>query len=205
LIPGGWWGRSGLAVGVAGGVALWRRYTTPFPYRLRSWISVETPGLGNARLRELLEPVVGERLLEIGPGVGLYSLPAAGWVAPTGTLDVLDLQQEMVDETVRRARDAGITNLTATQGDATRLPYRDATFDGAFSVTALGEMPDQEAVLRELRRVLKAGARVVIGELVVDLHGIRLSRLRQPAEAAGLRYERHAGNALAYFARFSAG
>lgn len=189
---------------LAGALALWRRYTTPFPYRLRRWISVETPGLGNHRLRELLEPVPGERLLEIGPGVGLYSLPAAGWVSPAGTLDVVDLQQEMLDETMRRARNSGIANLTATQGDATRLPYGHATFDGAFIVTALGEMPDQEAVLHELRRVLKPGARAVIGELVVDLHGVRLSSLRRHAEAAGLRYERHIGNALTYFARFSA-
>lgn len=181
---------------------LWRRYTTPFPFRLRSWISVETPGLGSDRLRALLEPRPGERLVEVGSGVGLYSLPAARWVAPGGTLDVLDLQRTMLDETLRRARAEGIDNIAATRGDAAALPYPDDSFDGAFIVTALGEMPDQEAVLHELRRVVRPGGRVVVGELVVDSHGIRSSKLRARAELAGLRFDRRAGGAITYFARF---
>lgn len=186
------------------GLRLWRAYTTPFPFRLRKWISVETPGLSSQRLRSLLEPQPGERMLEIGPGVGLYSLPAARWLAPTGSLEVLDLQPEMLDETVRRASAQGIANLTTTIGDAQTLPFRDHVFDAAFVVTALGEIPDQEAALRELRRVLKPTGRLVIGELVIDLHGIRLSTLRERAEHAGLRYERHLGRGgIAYFARFT--
>lgn len=188
------------AAGAAAG--LWRRYTTPFPYRLRSWISVETPGLGSARLRELLAPRPGERLLEIGPGVGLYSLPAARWLGPGGRLDVLDLQPEMLAETERRARAEGLANLVPAQGDARALPYPDDVFDGAFVVTALGEIPDPVRVLAELRRVVAPGGRVVVGELVVDLHGIRLATLRRRAEAAGLRCERRIGGPLAYFARF---
>jgi ubiquinone/menaquinone biosynthesis C-methylase UbiE len=189
------------AAGAAAG--LWRRYTTPFPYRLRRWISVETPGLGSDRLRELLAPVPGERLLEIGPGVGLYSLPAARWLGPGGRLDVLDLQPEMLAETERRARAEGLANLVPTQGDARALPYPDGVFDGAFVVTALGEIPDPVAALGELRRVIVAGGRLVVGELVIDLHGIRLATLRRRAEAAGLRYERRIGGPLAYFARFT--
>jgi ubiquinone/menaquinone biosynthesis C-methylase UbiE len=189
------------AAGAAAG--LWRRYTTPFPFRLRSWISVETPGLGSARLRELLAPVPGERLLEIGPGVGLYSLPAARWLGPGGRLDVLDLQPEMLAETDRRARAEGLTNLVTTRGDARDLPYPDGAFDGAFVVTALGEIPDPVAALAELRRVVVPAGRVVVGELVIDLHGIRLATLRRRAEAAGLRYERRVGGPLAYFARFA--
>lgn len=181
----------------------WRAYTTPFPLRLRRWISVETPGLGSHRLRALLEPVPGEHLLEVGPGIGLYSLPAAGWLTESGTLDVLDLQAGMLEETLARAHERGIGNLVATQGDAQRMPYPDAGFDGAFVVTALGEIPDQIAALSELRRVVKPGGRVVIGELVLDLHGIRLGALRRRASAAGLRYERRIGGPITYFARFA--
>ena len=57
-------------------------------------------------------------------------------------------------------------NLELRQGDATSLPYEDASFDGAFLVTVLGEIPDQEKALRELRRVLRPGGRVVFGETV---------------------------------------
>jgi ubiquinone/menaquinone biosynthesis C-methylase UbiE len=192
-----------LGAAAAGAAAqLWRRYTTPFPYRLRSWISVETPGLASDRLRALLAPQPGERLLEIGPGVGLYSLPAARWLGPAGRLDVLDVQPEMLAETERRALAEGLTNLVPTQGDAQALPYPDDAFDGAFVVTALGEIPDQVAALKELRRVVAPAGRVVIGELVVDLHGIRPAVLRRRAAAAGLHYEQQVGGPLAYFARF---
>lgn len=195
--------RIGLAVaGVAVAARLWRAYTTPFPFALRRWISVETPGLSSERLRSLLEPQPGERMLEIGPGIGLYSLPAAQWLGPTGTLEVVDLQQEMLDETLRRAREDGIANLKPRRADAQQLPFADHVFDGAFVVTALGEIPDQEAALRELRRVLKPTGRLVVGELVIDLHGIRLSVLQARAQRCGLRHERSLGRGLAYFARF---
>lgn len=223
-MPRVWWGRgvsptsqpassprivrhaTRIALGLAGGaigLRLWRTYTTPFPFRLRRWISVETPGLSSERLRSLLVPKPGERMLEVGPGVGLYSLPAASWLAPSGTLEVLDLQPEMLEETLRRAQSQGITNLITIQGDAQQLPFPDGVFDAAIVVTALGEIPDQEAALRELRRVLRPTGRLVVGELVIDLHGIRLSALRERAQHAGLRYERHAGRGVTYFARFA--
>ncbi|MDQ6749466.1 MAG: class I SAM-dependent methyltransferase [Actinomycetota bacterium] len=191
------------ASGVAIGLRTWRSYTTPFPFRLRRWISVETPGLASERLRSLLEPAPGERMLEIGPGVGLYSLPAARWLAPSGGLEVLDLQSDMLEETLRRAQANGVSNLSITQGDAQRLPFPDAVFDGAFIVTALGEIPDQDAALRELHRVLKPRGRLVVGELVIDLHGVRLPALRGRAHRAGFRYERHVGRGITYFARFA--
>lgn len=41
--------------------------------------------------------------------------------------------------------------LGSAQGDARRLPYPDATFDAAYLVTVLGEIPDQEMALRQRR------------------------------------------------------
>ena len=110
-------------------------------------------------------------MLEVGPGTGYYTLEVAQWVSPGGTLDIFDIQQEMLDHTERRASEQGIRNLTATQGDARLLSYPDASFDGAYLVAVLGEVPDQTAVLRELRRVLKPGGRLVVGELFGDPTG----------------------------------
>jgi ubiquinone/menaquinone biosynthesis C-methylase UbiE len=42
-------------------------------------------------------------VLEVGPGTGYYSLHAARWIEPDSTLDILDIQQEMLDHTIRRA------------------------------------------------------------------------------------------------------
>jgi ubiquinone/menaquinone biosynthesis C-methylase UbiE len=127
----------------------------------------------------------------------------AKWIGPGGRLDVLDIQQEMLDHLMRDAAAHGLSNIEPVIGDAQRLPYPDASFDGAYLVTVLGEIPDGDAALRELRRVVKPGGRVVFGETPIDPHVVTLSTLRRRADGAGLRYERHTGTALAYFARFT--
>ena len=42
-------------------------------------------------------------------------------------------------------------------GDAQDLPYEDDSFDAAILITVLGEIPDQDAALREIARVLRPG------------------------------------------------
>jgi ubiquinone/menaquinone biosynthesis C-methylase UbiE len=186
---------------VVGAALWWRRNPSACPYNQRFWVEAPHPLITRPRLREALAPAAGERLLEVGPGTGYYALEVAGWVAPGGQLDVFDLQPEMLDHTLRRARERGISNIVPTQGDARALPYDDATFDGAYLVTVLGEIPDQEAALRELARVVKPGGRVVVGELLGDPHWVSPGKLRARAERAGLRFEARLGSPLGYFAR----
>jgi ubiquinone/menaquinone biosynthesis C-methylase UbiE len=193
--------------GVAGllGYALWwRRNPSACPYGQRFFVEAPHPVITRARLIETLGPSPGERLLEVGPGTGYYTLEVAESIAPEGSLDIFDIQQEMLDHTMREAAGRGIDNIEARRGDARELPYPDAAFAGAFLVTVLGEIPDQDAALHELGRVLAPGGRLVVGELLFDPHYVMLRSLRARAEAAGLRFERRSGGRLGYFARFSA-
>jgi len=197
--------RSGLLAGAAllGAALWWRRNPSACPYNQRFWVQAPHPLITRARLRETLAPRPGERLLEVGPGTGYYALEVADWVGPAGRLDLFDLQQEMLDHTLRRAEERGVGgHLVAVQGDARTLPYGDAEVDGAYLVTVLGEIPDQEAALRELARVVKPGGRVVVGELLGDPHWVSPARLQARAERAGLRFEHRLGSPLGYFARF---
>ena len=189
--------------GVVGGALWWRTHPSACPYSQRFWVEAPHPFVTRARLREILEPRPGERLLEVGPGTGYYSLPVAEWLSPGGTLDIVDVQQEMLDHTLRRARDQGIANIAPRLADARELPFGDHSFDGAYLVTVLGEIPDQEAALRELHRMVKPGGRVVVGELFGDPHWVSPGALRRRAETAGLRFERRVGTPLGYFARFA--
>jgi SAM-dependent methyltransferase len=188
---------------VAGAALWWRKNPSACPYSQRFWVEAPHPLITRARLHEILEARPGERILEVGPGTGYYTLDAADWVKPGGEVDILDLQREMLDHTMRRAGERGLVNITPTQSDATSMPYEDGTFDAAYLVTVLGEIPDQDAALRELARVLKPGGRLVVGELLGDPHYVRLAPLRLRASGAGLGFERRVGNALGYFARFS--
>ena len=187
---------------LAGAALWWRRHPSACPYGQRFWVEAPHPLITRARLREVLAPQPGERVLEVGPGTGYYTPDVAEWVAPAGTVEILDLQQEMLDHTLRRARERGLSNITPARGDARELPYADASFDAAYLVTVLGEIPDQEAALRELARVLRPGGRLVVGELFGDPHWVSRKRLRRGADAAGLAFTRRSRTPLAYFARF---
>jgi ubiquinone/menaquinone biosynthesis C-methylase UbiE len=194
-----------LAGGIVLGAALWwRRHPSACPYSQRFWVEAPHPFITHARLREILEPRAGERLLEVGPGTGYYSLPVAGWLSPGGSLDVVDVQQEMLDHTLSRAGKDGIGNITPARADARELPFADDTFDGAYLVTVLGEIPDQEAALRELRRVVRPGGRIVVGELFGDPHMVTHAALARRAEDAGLRVESKLGGPLWHFTRLQA-
>ncbi|HMA27501.1 MAG: class I SAM-dependent methyltransferase [Solirubrobacterales bacterium] len=192
------------AAAVSIGAALWwRKHPSACPYGQRFWVEAPHPLITRARLREVLDPKPGERILEVGPGTGYYTLEMAEWVKPDGRVDILDLQQEMLEHTMRSATERGLDNITPTQADASAMPYEDGTYDAAFLVTVLGEIPDQDAALRELARVLRPGGRLVVGELLGDPHYVRLAPMRLRASGAGLSYESRAGNAMGYFARFA--
>jgi ubiquinone/menaquinone biosynthesis C-methylase UbiE len=185
------------------GAAAWlRRHPAPLPYSQRFFVQGAHPFLGRQRLREILDPAPGERVLEVGPGTGYHSLPVAAWISPAGTLEIVDVIPEWLDHTVREAERQGLANVVPTRADATSLPFEDRSFDSAFLVQVLGEVPDQEAALRELGRVLKPGGRLVVGESVLDPHVVPLRALRRRAGAAGLRFDGAVGGALGYFARF---
>jgi ubiquinone/menaquinone biosynthesis C-methylase UbiE len=141
-------------------------------------------------------------VLEVGPGRGYYAVDVATWLEPGGHLEILDLQREMLEHTLRRARDRGVQNITATEGDAQRLPFDDGSIDGAYLVAVLGEVPDQEAALRELARVIRPGGRLVVGELFGDPHWVAPGTLGRRGESAGLRFDRRVGRLLGHYTVF---
>jgi ubiquinone/menaquinone biosynthesis C-methylase UbiE len=116
----------------------------------------------------------------------------------------MDIQQEMLDTVVRRAAAAGIANILPTRADGQYLPYSDSTFDGVYLSAALGEIPDQRAALREIRRVLKPHGRFVVAEVLIDPDYVPISKLRAMAEGVGFAFDEKLGLGFAYAGRFRA-
>lgn len=191
------------ALATLGAALWWRKNPSACPYGQRFWVEAPHPIITRERLRSVLAPAAGERILEIGPGTGYYTLDVAGWVGPEGTVEIFDLQQEFLDHTLARARERGLANVVPTRGDATALPYEDGSMDAVVLTAVLGEIPDPVAALREIRRVLKPDGRLVVGELFGDPHFTTQAALRRQASEGGLAWESHSGNWLGYFARLA--
>jgi ubiquinone/menaquinone biosynthesis C-methylase UbiE len=189
---------------VAAAALWWRKNPSACPYGQRFWVEAPHPLITRDRLREVLSPEPGERILEIGPGTGYYTIDLAEWVGSEGTVEIFDLQQEFLDHVMRRAEERGVANVRPTQGDATSLSYEDGSVDAVVLTAVLGEIPDQAAALREIERVLRPGGRLVVGELFGDPHFTAPGALRRAGEAAGLRFERRSGPPFGYFARLAA-
>ncbi|HEU5142866.1 MAG TPA: class I SAM-dependent methyltransferase [Solirubrobacterales bacterium] len=195
-------------LGLAGGATLaaslwWRKNPSACPYGQRFWVEAPHPVITVERLRKVLRPQPGERVLEIGPGTGYYTLDMAEWVAPGGTVEIFDLQQEFLDHVMRRAAERGVDNVIPTQGDATALPYEEDSMDAVVLTAVLGEIPDRAAALAEIRRVLRPTGRLVVGELFGDPHFTTLASLKRQAVAAGLSVGESSGNWFGYFARLA--
>jgi SAM-dependent methyltransferase len=179
-----------------------RSLSIPMPYWMRSILLLPRGPCSPQHLERLLEPLSGERVLEIGPGIGIHALPVASRLLPEGVLDAFDAQQEMLDELGRRAEKAATTNIVMVRGDAQVLPYADSTFDAAYLIGTLGEIHDRVEALREARRVLKASGRLVVGEVIIDPDYVQMSVLRAEAEAAGFVLVRSTGPRFCYLSLF---
>jgi SAM-dependent methyltransferase len=193
------------AVGFGVASRRWSRNSRgPFPYSLRWFLAVPHP-ISPGLLRRGVEPEAGNHILEIGPGTGRHAVQVAQWIGPTGTLDVFDIQQDMLDAVMRRGFDQGLSNIIPSRGEAgDQLPYPDGRFDAAYLVTVFGEIPDPDVALRELRRVLRPGGRLAVGEVLLDPDYASLRELRSLAESSGFRFVRRYGSPFAYVAQFDA-
>jgi len=105
----------------------------------------------------------GLRVLDVSSGRGTQAV----FYAVEYGVDVtgIDISAEMVRKATERAAAAGVSErVRFEQGDSQDLPYPDATFDVAINECAVGIPDDSQAVVREMARVVRPGARVVIHE-----------------------------------------
>jgi ubiquinone/menaquinone biosynthesis C-methylase UbiE len=105
----------------------------------------------------------GETVLEVAVGTGLTFADILRR-NPSGHTEGLDLTPAMLARAQRRAAATGAQNYSLRQGDAYALDCADRTFDVVINNFMFGLLPeaDFETVLRQFRRVLKPGGRLVL-------------------------------------------
>jgi len=123
---------------------------------------------GIANPHSITPLVQGETALDIGCGAGMDLLLAARRVGPTGRAIGIDMTQAMRDKAQSCAAAAGLRNVEVHQGDATALPLADASVDVVISNGVLNLVPEKERAFAEIRRVLRPGGRLQLGDIVLD-------------------------------------
>ena len=103
----------------------------------------------------------GKRVLEVGCGTGLVLSRLAGFASHA---EGIDLSPGMLS----KAKERG---LTVQEADCTKLPFEDASFDVACSFKVLAHVPDFDAALREMVRVVRPGGHIVVD--VYNRHSLR--------------------------------
>jgi len=107
-------------------------------------------------------------VLEIGPGPGTFTFEAAKRVGEQGNLVTVDIQPSVVSRLSNRLRAKGMTNVTPVVASAHNLPFSNNAFDRVFLVGVLGEIPDKNKTLSEVKRILKNEGLLAIGEVLPD-------------------------------------
>jgi ubiquinone/menaquinone biosynthesis C-methylase UbiE len=132
----------------------------------------ELPPVRAAKLHSLrlLGIAQGSSVLDVGCGVGAEVLELARIIGPTGRAAGVDSSETVVAQARSRARRAAL-DVEYEVAEATALPYPDGTFDGCRGDRVLQHLDEPEAALREMIRVSRAGARVVITESTHSLVG----------------------------------
>ena len=102
----------------------------------------------------------GERVLEVGCGGGFYAFEAAQCVGPSGRVCALDVSADQI--AAAKVRCGELTWVECQIGEASALPYGDAEFDALYGVQVFEYVAKVDDALREIRRVLRPGGRVVI-------------------------------------------
>lgn len=111
------------------------------------------------QLVEFADVAEGEQVLDVGCGTGIVARVAAPIVGESGAVTGVDINEDMLDVARRVSADVKPPIDWRCQ-DATSLEFPDGSFDVVLSQQALQFMPDQDAALAEIGRVLTADGRL---------------------------------------------
>lgn len=125
--------------------------------------AVHARGADLARLVALAAPQPSEVALDAGCGAG----HTAAAIAPLArSVVALDLSDAMLSAARKLANERGLRNMEFRRGDVEALPFDESSFDLVVSRYSAHHWPNPQLALHEIRRVLRPGGRLVLGDIV---------------------------------------
>jgi ubiquinone/menaquinone biosynthesis C-methylase UbiE len=131
-------------------------------WRTHDAVLVQATAPVTERMLRLADLREGKEVLDIAAGTGEPSIPAARMVGPAGRVIATDFVEDMLSFAREKASRAGVKNVEFRRVDGEALDFPDASFDAATIRFGIMFMPEPEACLRAVHRVLKPGGRIAV-------------------------------------------
>jgi ubiquinone/menaquinone biosynthesis C-methylase UbiE len=136
----------------------------------------------------LVAPYLGQGMtaLDVGCGMGFFSIAMARLVGERGRVIAVDLQPQMLDVLMKRAGRKGVAGrITPHQCGQDSIGVTERV-DFAVAMWVVHEVPDQVRLLEEIAACLKPGAKFLVAEPKLHVSRAAFEKLLEEARAVGL-------------------
>jgi ubiquinone/menaquinone biosynthesis C-methylase UbiE len=129
----------------------------------------------------------GQTVMDIGCGLGLFSLSMARLVGEEGRVIAVDFQEKMLRVLEKRARKAGLMSRIFLHQSRRDGLHVTGTVDFALAFWMVHEVPDRKSLFSEIAGLLEPGGRFLLAEPKVHVGGQDFRRILGEASAEGLK------------------